>query len=80
MSAFDTVAVNLAEQFDLTPCEGGFLTPRGLFIAQRPRAGWVWDVWTSVEGFKSQSFNASVRLNCRSLAEAVRVARDESEL
>jgi hypothetical protein len=75
MTAFDTVTANLAEQFGLTPYEGGFVTAAGLFITQRPNAGWLWDVWPSFE--VSRHGGPLVAGNRKSLAEAVQVANAE---
>ncbi len=55
----------------------GYLTDEGLFVTRRDGAGWLWDVWASVEAFcVSRNNPAALVAGNLPLADALSAAAD----
>jgi hypothetical protein len=58
----------------------GYLTDDGLFVTRRDGAGWLWDVWASVEAFCTHRNNpAALVAGNMNLAAALAAATEQGE-
>lgn len=58
----------------------GYVTADGLFVTRREGAGWLWDVWASVEAFCTQRNNpAALVAGNLPLSDALSAADHEGD-